>query len=97
MPQITRRSVLATLASAGLTIPALLHAQPRFNSLQEQPHMKAAMEALETAKKHLDMAEADKAGHRKNAIEHVEKAMKEVREGMEAGEKHEEEHEKKKP
>lgn len=99
MSHVTRRSALATLASAGLTLPTLLHAQPRFASLQEQPHMKAALEALESAKKHLDEAEADKAGHRKNAIEHVERAIKEVRMGIEAGEKPEGKHEeeKKKP
>ncbi len=94
MPQITRRSAIATLAVAGISIPALLQGQPVSTRSQEQPHMQAALEALKNAKKHLDEAEADKAGHRKKAIELVENAIREVEQGMKAGEKHEEKHEK---
>jgi len=84
MTHVTRRSALATLATAGLTIPALLHGQPG-RAIQGQPHMQAALEALKNAKMHLNEAEADKAGHRKNAIEHVDKAIKEVEAGIKAG------------
>ena len=94
MSQITRRSALATLAAAGISLPALLQAQGKPAHEQEQPHMQAALEALKNAKKHLDEAEADKEGHRKKAMELVENAIREVEQGMKAGEKHEEKHEK---
>jgi hypothetical protein len=97
MSQITRRSALATLAAAGISLPVLLQAQGKpAHTNQEQPHMSAALEALKNAKKHLDEAEADKEGHRKKAIELVENAIKEVEQGIKAGEKHEKD-EKKKP
>ncbi len=89
MPQITRRSAIATLAVAGMSIPALLQGEPGSARSQGQPHMEAALEALKNAKKHLDEAEADKAGHRKKAIELVESAIREVNEGIKAGKQNE--------
>jgi len=61
----------------------------------DQPHMQAALEALQQAKRHLEEAKHDKGGHRVAAIKSVDAAIKHVREGMEVGEKHEEKHEKK--
>ena len=90
MSHVTRRSALATLAAAGISLPALLQAQAKpAHAAQEQPHMQAALESLKTAKKHLEEAEADKAGHRKSAIMHVDEAIKEVEAGIKAGEKNE--------
>jgi len=85
MSNVTRRSALAVLASAGISLPALLHAQPHRVATQGQPHMQAALEALKNARKHLEEAEADKAGHRKKAIDHCDAAIKETEAGIAAG------------
>jgi hypothetical protein len=55
----------------------------------DQPHMKAALEALQQAKQHLEEAKHDKGGHRAAALKDVNDAIKHVKEGMEVGEKHE--------
>lgn len=49
---------------------------------EDQPHMKAAMDALVQAKQHLQQAEHDKGGHRAKALQHVDMAMQQVRMGM---------------
>ena len=49
----------------------------------DQPHMVAAMDHLRLAKKELDLALADKGGHRAKAVELVKSAMDEVRAGIE--------------
>ena len=51
---------------------------------ENQPHMRAALESLRTAKDQLEKASADKGGHRKNAIDLVAKAIDEVRAGIDA-------------
>jgi hypothetical protein len=55
----------------------------------DQPHMQAALEALQQAKHHLEEAKHDKGGHRVAAIKAIDSAINHVKEGMEAGEKHE--------
>jgi hypothetical protein len=55
----------------------------------DQPHMQAALEALQQAKHHLEEAKHDKGGHRVAAIKAIDSAIHHVKEGMEAGEKHE--------
>jgi hypothetical protein len=55
----------------------------------DQPHMQAALEALQQAKHHLEEAKSDKGGHRVAAIKAVDAAIKHVKEGMEVGEHHE--------
>jgi hypothetical protein len=55
----------------------------------DQPHMQAALEALQQAKHHLEEAKHDKGGHRVAAIKSIDAAIHHVKEGMEAGEKHE--------
>ena len=50
----------------------------------DQPHMQAALDALQSARNNLDKAEADKGGHRANAIQLVNDAIAEVRQGIEA-------------
>lgn len=49
----------------------------------QQPHMQAAKTSLEEALRHLELASADKGGHRvaaikatKSAVEHVEKGIR---------------------
>jgi len=51
----------------------------------DQPHMQAALDALESARNNLDKANADKGGHRANAIQLVKDAIAEVKLGIEAG------------
>ena len=55
----------------------------------DQPHMQAALEALQQAKHQLEEAKHDKGGHRVAAIKSIDAAIYQVKEGMEAGEKHE--------
>ncbi|MBS0471873.1 MAG: hypothetical protein JSR60_12425 [Proteobacteria bacterium] len=47
-----------------------------------QPHMRAALDALETARNQLEMSTPNKGGHRERAIELVRQAIEEVRSGM---------------
>ena len=55
----------------------------------DQPHMQAALEALQQAKHDLEEAKHDKGGHRAAAIKSVDDAIRHVKAGMESGEKHE--------
>lgn len=50
-----------------------------------QTHMHNALNALYTAKNQLNMAEADKGGHRVNAINLVNQAIGETQAGIAAG------------
>jgi hypothetical protein len=49
----------------------------------DQPHMQAALSALETAQQELAAAQADKGGHRVKAERYVHDAIDEVRRGIE--------------
>jgi hypothetical protein len=48
----------------------------------DQPHMKAALDALRSARAELKMAEHNKGGHRERALEHVNAAIGQVESGM---------------
>ena len=50
----------------------------------DQPHMQAALDALESARNNLDKANPDKGGHRAKAIDLVKDAIAEVRMGIQA-------------
>jgi len=52
-----------------------------------QPHMMAALEALNHAKGELEVAEHNKGGHRVKALEFVQKAIEQTKKGIEAGER----------
>lgn len=81
--RVTRRSAVALLGLAGLSIPALLHGQPQpARGDDQQPHMQLALDALKTAKHHLDEAIADKGGHRAKALELVNSAISETQAGI---------------
>jgi hypothetical protein len=47
-----------------------------------QPHMEAALTALQQAKQELQSATADKGGHRAKSIKAVEFAIKQVQDGI---------------
>ena len=78
---VTRRSAIATIGLAGLALPGLLDGQAH-PAADQQPHMRAALEALRTAKRHLELAEADKGGHRVKAVEDVNAAITETEAGI---------------
>ncbi len=48
---------------------------------ETQPHMKAALRALTTAKTQLQQADPDKGGHREKALRYVNDAIAEVQAG----------------
>jgi hypothetical protein len=75
MPSVTRRSALTTIGLVGLALPGLLEGEP-------QPHMRAALDALRNAKRHLVLAEADKGGHRVKALGLVNDAITETEAGI---------------
>jgi septal ring factor EnvC (AmiA/AmiB activator) len=49
---------------------------------EDNPEMHAAQDALRSAKSHLQAAPHDYAGHRRQAIEHVDRALADIREGL---------------
>jgi hypothetical protein len=57
-----------------------------FTAAPDQPHMQRALENLRSAKSNLEAATSDKGGHRVNAIAFVNRAIDEVKLGIEAGE-----------
>ncbi len=80
---VSRRTLLTGLAGAAVGVAGLTKlATPAF--AEPQPHMQAALAALETARNELQAAEHDKAGHRANALRLVNEAIREVHEGMRA-------------
>jgi len=50
----------------------------------DQPHMTAALTAIESAKNNLQRATADKGGHRGRAIDIINDAISEVKKGIDA-------------
>jgi hypothetical protein len=50
-----------------------------------QPHMQAALKALQNAAAQLEGAADDKAGHRAKAIQLVSQAINQVQQGIQAG------------
>jgi hypothetical protein len=82
-PLVTRRSAITTIGLVGLALPGLLECQPNpAPTPEQQPHMRAALDALRTAKRHLELAEADKGGHRVKAVELVNGAITETQAGI---------------
>jgi len=56
-----------------------------FGAPGDQPHMTAALAALESAKNNLEHATNDKGGHRVRAMDIIKDAIDEVKRGIEAG------------
>ncbi len=54
----------------------------------DQPHMQAALEHLRAAKGQLEVADADKGGHRAKAIRLVNDAIAQVERGIEFDRRH---------
>lgn len=53
-----------------------------------QPRMEAALEALKEARAELEIAAPNKGGHREEAIELINHAIEQVKQGIEAGERY---------
>lgn len=76
-----RSRVLRALAFAGFTAGVFAMGY----ATAAQPHMQAALGALNAAKNELQSAEHNKGGHRANALRLVEQAMQQVQMGIQAG------------
>jgi len=84
------RTLLMPVRLLAVVLPMLLIATVAFKAgaMSQQVHMQAAWDALESARKHLDEAVADKGGHRAKAIRLVHDALIEVRAGIEYARTH---------
>jgi len=80
--QVSRRrsARLALLAAGALGFGVVLGCA---TSAPGQPRMQAALDQLQAARAELERAEADKGGHRVEAMRLVERAIDEVRAGIE--------------
>jgi hypothetical protein len=52
------------------------------SALPDQPHMQAALDKLQSARANLEAASDDKGGHRVKALDHVKRAIEEVKKGI---------------
>lgn len=59
--------------AAVAAVPAVAAGVP-----ERHPHIDEALEAMRSAKKHLETAEHDFGGHRAKAIEHLNRAIREA-------------------
>ena len=71
---------ILTAGTAGVVLASLAEGAP-------QPHMEAALKALNNASAQLQQAADDKAGHRAKAIQLVSQAINQVQDGIQAGNK----------
>ena len=85
MPRLTRRELLAA-APAAAGVAAVLVGAAAVRA--DQPAMQGALDALKSAEKQLQIAEADKGGHRAKALIYVRDAIAEVQKGIEYARKH---------
>jgi hypothetical protein len=77
--------MLALAVILGLfSIPAAMATPP----VEDQPHMKEALESLKQARHHLDAAVPDKGGHRAAAIKACDEAIHHTEEGIAYGNDH---------
>lgn len=77
------------LAAAALTLGVvLLGGFLAGRATADQPHMEAALGHLRAAKGELDVAEADKGGHRVKALRLVNDAIAQVERGIQFDRRH---------
>ena len=69
-----------SIAFAGVALAQSTHA--------DQGHMERALNALFNARNQLSQASHDKGGHRANAIQLINRAIEQVRQGVRVGESH---------
>lgn len=80
-------TVSALVVMAGLSLYSVVHAQ-NAQMARHEPHMSASLGHLEKAKAELEKASSDKGGHREKAMQLVDQAMEQVKEGEAYYEQH---------
>ena len=75
MRKFFTKSLLPLALLTALTIPNIARAE-------DQPHMQAALNALQQARQELQAATHDKGGHREKALKQVDAAISEVKQGV---------------
>lgn len=73
---------LAGRSSQAACVAAVLAVLSPSAMAEPQPHMRAALDALQTAEKQLAIAAPDHGGHRVKALAQVRSAIAEVRKGI---------------
>jgi hypothetical protein len=84
---VTGVSTLAVLI--GLSLYSLGRPAQNRDMAREEPHMSAALGHLEQAKSELERAAPNKGGHKEKAMQLVDQAIQQVREGEAYYEQHE--------
>jgi hypothetical protein len=79
------KRILATVVIAALLVGGTVGI-----CAADEPHMRAALEHLREAREQLEKAVPNKGGHKEKAIELIDRAMGQVKEGIEFGEHHRE-------
>ena len=69
--------------AAGIRFDRRHEEEGAFAPAPDQPHMQAALDKLQSARSNLEAATDDKGGHRVKALEHVNKAIDQVKKGIE--------------
>jgi hypothetical protein len=82
-----RDRVIAVLSTLVLFAGMGLYAQNR-QMAHREPHMSAAIGHLQQAKTELERAAPNKGGHREKALELVNQAIQQVKEGEQYDEQH---------
>ena len=77
---------LVVAMTFGVVVGILIGCAPTVRA--DQPHMQAALDALQTAEHELSIAEEDKGGHRANALRLTREAIAETRHGIEYARHH---------
>ncbi len=85
----------SAMVVAVLVVTMLLSVASPVFAQEKQPKMQEALMHLREAKKSLEAAEANKGGHREKAMQLVDQAIKQVEEGIQYANQHEEKNEKK--
>jgi hypothetical protein len=77
---------LVVAMTFGVVVGILIGCAPAVHA--DQPHMQAALDALQNAEHELSVAEDDKGGHRANALRLTRDAIVETRHGIEYARHH---------
>lgn len=77
----------ALIVMAGLSFYSVVRAQDRGMAIHE-PHMSAAYGHLQQAKAELEKATPNKGGHREQAMQAVDQAMRQIEEGEQYYQQH---------
>jgi hypothetical protein len=86
-----KRLLIATLLlGLGTLTPGVMNAAPapappaaKKGGAEQHPHIKAAIRELKAARHELETAAHDFGGHRKEAIEAIDNALKQLQEALE--------------